>query len=48
MGFDRRRMSCIIGRPCPRGDAAMPKSIFISLPVTDVSRSTAFYEAIGF
>jgi predicted lactoylglutathione lyase len=26
----------------------MPKSIFISLPVTDVVRSTAFYEAIGF
>ncbi len=26
----------------------MPKSIFISLPVADVARSTAFYEAIGF
>jgi len=26
----------------------MTKSIFISLPVTDVARSTAFYEAIGF
>lgn len=26
----------------------MPKSIFISLPVTDLARSTAFYEAIGF
>lgn len=26
----------------------MPKSIFISLPVADVSRSTTFYEALGF
>jgi uncharacterized protein len=26
----------------------MPKTIFISLPVADVARSTAFYEAIGF
>ena len=26
----------------------MPKAIFISLPVADVARSTAFYEAIGF
>ena len=26
----------------------MTKSIFINLPVTDVARSTAFYEAIGF
>lgn len=26
----------------------MPRGIFISLPVTDVARSTAFYEAIGF
>jgi uncharacterized protein len=25
-----------------------PKMIFINLPVTDVARSTAFYEAIGF
>jgi uncharacterized protein len=25
----------------------MPKMIFINLPVTDVTRSTAFYEAIG-
>ena len=27
---------------------AAPKMIFISLPVADVARSTAFYEAIGF
>jgi len=26
----------------------MPKMIFVSLPVTDVAKSTAFYEAIGF
>ncbi len=26
----------------------MPKSIFISLPVADVARSTTFYEALGF
>jgi len=26
----------------------MPKMIFVNLPVTDVARSTAFYEAIGF
>lgn len=26
----------------------MPKMIFINLPVADVARSTAFYEAIGF
>ena len=26
----------------------MPKSIFISLPVADVTRSTTFYEALGF
>lgn len=26
----------------------MSKQVFISLPVTDVARSTAFYEAIGF
>ena len=26
----------------------MPKTIFINLPVADVARSTAFYEAIGF
>ena len=26
----------------------MPKTIFISLPVADVARSTAFYQAIGF
>ena len=25
----------------------MPKMIFVSLPVTDVKRATAFYEAIG-
>ena len=25
----------------------MPKMIFVNLPVTDVARSTAFYEAIG-
>ena len=25
----------------------MPKMIFVSLPVTDVERATAFYEAIG-
>ncbi len=28
--------------------AAAPKMIFISLPVADLARSTAFYEAIGF
>ncbi len=27
--------------------AAMPKMIFVNLPVTDVATSTAFYEAIG-
>jgi predicted lactoylglutathione lyase len=27
---------------------AVPKTIFVSLPVTDVARSSAFYEAIGF
>lgn len=26
----------------------MPKMIFLNLPVADVARSTAFYEAIGF
>lgn len=26
----------------------MPKMIFVNLPVADVARSTAFYEAIGF
>ena len=26
----------------------MPKTIFVNLPVKDVARSTAFYEAIGF
>lgn len=26
----------------------MSKTIFVNLPVTDVARSTAFYEAIGF
>ncbi|MHA6344323.1 VOC family protein [Roseivivax sp. CAU 1761] len=26
----------------------MPKTIFINLPVADLARSTAFYEAIGF
>jgi predicted lactoylglutathione lyase len=26
----------------------MPQMIFVNLPVTDVARSTAFYEAIGF
>lgn len=26
----------------------MPKMIFVNLPVTDVAKSTAFYEAIGF
>jgi predicted lactoylglutathione lyase len=26
----------------------MPKMIFVNLPVTDVEKSTAFYEAIGF
>jgi len=25
----------------------MPKMIFVNLPVTDLARSTAFYEAIG-
>ncbi|MHA6723841.1 VOC family protein [Sphingomonas sp. RS2018] len=26
----------------------MPKEIFVNLPVTDVARSTAFYQALGF
>ncbi len=26
----------------------MPKMIFVNLPVTDVTKATAFYEAIGF
>ncbi|MFZ3484146.1 VOC family protein [Sphingomonas sp. 3-13AW] len=26
----------------------MPRKIFVNLPVTDVARATAFYEAIGF
>jgi predicted lactoylglutathione lyase len=26
----------------------MPKMIFVNLPVTDVAKATAFYEAIGF
>lgn len=26
----------------------MPKMIFVNLPVTDVAKSTAFYEALGF
>jgi predicted lactoylglutathione lyase len=26
----------------------MPQSIFVNLPVADVARSTAFYEALGF
>lgn len=26
----------------------MPKQVFINLPVSDVARSTAFYEALGF
>ena len=26
----------------------MPKMIFVNLPVADVARSTAFYEALGF
>ena len=26
----------------------MPKMIFVNLPVEDVARSTAFYQAIGF
>lgn len=26
----------------------MPKQVFINLPVTDVERATAFYEALGF
>jgi predicted lactoylglutathione lyase len=25
----------------------MPKTIFVNLPVTDLKRSTAFYEAVG-
>ena len=25
----------------------MPRMIFVNLPVTDLARSTAFYEAIG-
>lgn len=26
----------------------MPKAIFITLPVTDIARSSAFYQALGF
>lgn len=26
----------------------MPRTIYVNLPVTDVARSTAFYEALGF
>jgi predicted lactoylglutathione lyase len=26
----------------------MPKQIFVNLPVTDLDRATAFYEALGF
>ena len=29
------------------GKIAMTKMIFVNLPVTDLGRSTAFYEAIG-
>src|SRR3546814_10768387 len=32
----------------PQRRRAMPKMIFVNLPVADVERSTAFYEAIGF
>jgi predicted lactoylglutathione lyase len=31
----------------PEGDTAMPKMIFVNLPVADVAKSTAFYESIG-
>ena len=31
----------------PRKGTPMPKTIFISLPVSDVARSTAFYQALG-
>lgn len=32
----------------PKREVAMPKQVFINLPVTDVARATAFYEALGF
>src|SRR6266702_2718535 len=31
----------------PRKELPMPKMIFVNLPVTDLGRATAFYEAIG-
>ena len=31
-----------------RGDRPVTKTIFINLPVTDLARSMAFYEAVGF
>lgn len=31
-----------------RLDRAMPKMIFITLPVTDIAKSRAFYQALGF
>ena len=30
------------------GESAVPKMIFVNLPVADVARATAFYEALGF
>jgi uncharacterized protein len=30
------------------GGSAMPQMIFVNLPVTDIPRSRAFYEALGF
>jgi predicted lactoylglutathione lyase len=32
----------------PTGEKTMPRMIFVNLPVTDLERSKAFYEAIGF
>jgi predicted lactoylglutathione lyase len=29
------------------GNSAMPKMIFVNLPITDIDRSISFYEAVG-
>jgi len=34
-------------RQTPTGGNRMPKLIFVNLPVTDLRRSTAFYQALG-
>src|SRR5215213_7270828 len=39
--------SCARSRTQTRGAAAMAKLIFVNLPITDLTRSIAFYEAIG-